>query len=256
MPRYLFAVPLVRALVKLFRTIERLLLGLGVSALAVYAGVRIYGVVSSRVAIERFHTLRQAQPGRTDGTGQKFSLPQSEEVDFSLWSEKRIAGYQEALTQYFALPLALVRIPKIQVEVPLFDGTDEVILNRGVGRIIGTAKPGQPGNIGVAGHRDGFFRGLKDIAPGDTVELITAERTQNYVVDHVQIVLPEDVSVLADQGFPSLTLVTCYPFYFIGDAPQRYIVRASVTDLDQSNNNPTSQPQSEVKKTNQKEKMK
>jgi sortase A len=159
-------------------------------------------------------------------------------VDLSLWSEKRILGYQEALNRYFAPALAIVKIPKIHVVVPLFDGTDEAALNRGVGRIIGTAKPGQRGNIGVAGHRDGFFRGLKDIGPGDTVELITAERTLSYVVDDVQIVVPEDVSVLQDRGIPSLTLVTCYPFYFIGDAPQRYIVRASVSDLDQSNNNP------------------
>jgi hypothetical protein len=72
--RRLFAARVVRALVKLFRTIERLLLGLGISALAVYAGVRIYGVVASRVALERFYTLQRAQPGGTDSTGQKFSL--------------------------------------------------------------------------------------------------------------------------------------------------------------------------------------
>jgi sortase A len=123
--------------------------------------------------------------------------------------------------------LAILRIPKVHIEVPVFDGTDELVLNRGVGRIIGTSKPGQPGNIGVAGHRDGFFRGLKDIGVGEQIELVTLQGTQKYVVDRIRIVTPDDVSILTDRGFPSLTLVSCYPFYFVGDAPKRYIVQCS-----------------------------
>ena len=220
------------AFAKALRIIEKFLLGLGISALSVYVGVRVHGIVSSRGALERFRTLEQPRSQLGGSTGQKFSLLQREELDFSLWSEKRIAGYREALTRYFAAPLAVVRIPKIHIVVPLFDGTDEVTLNRGVGRIVGTAKPGQAGNIGVAGHRDGFFRGLKDIGPGDMIELEMPNRTNRYVVDNVQITSPEDVSVLQPAVKPSLTLVTCYPFYFVGSAPQRYIVHASTTDLD------------------------
>ena len=102
-------------------------------------------------------------------------------------------------------------------------------LNRGVGRIAGTANPGESGNIGIAGHRDGFFRGLKDVGPGDKIEMVTQSRVETYVVDHVVIVDPSDVSVLEPRPQPSLTLVTCYPFYYLGSAPKRYIVQATVT---------------------------
>jgi sortase A len=212
---------------KILRTIENLLLVLGVLGIAVYLWLRIDAAVSSRAALTMFEALQRSPPrdeGRVSG---KLSLPQPREVDFSLWSSKRIFGFQVALTQQVSPPLAVLRVPRIQLEVPVFDGTDELTLNRGVGRIIGTSKPGQPGNVGIAGHRDGFFRGLKDIGVEDAVELITVRGTQKYVVDHVQIVKPEDVSILYDRGFPSLTLVTCYPFYFIGDAPERYIVQCS-----------------------------
>jgi sortase A len=105
-------------------------------------------------------------------------------------------------------------------------GTDEFVLNRGVGHIEDTARPGAEGNCGIAGHRDGFFRGLKDIALGDAIELETLDGRQMYHVERRWIVDPEDVSVLDPTPVRSLTLVTCYPFYFIGSAPQRFIVRA------------------------------
>src|SRR3954470_14810454 len=82
-------------------------------------------------------------------------------IDFQLWSEKRIAAYNETLSHHFDSPVALLEIEKIHLEVPVFNGTDEPMLNRGVGRIIGTARPGERGNMGIAGHRDGFFRALK-----------------------------------------------------------------------------------------------
>jgi len=112
--------------------------------------------------------------------------------------------------------------------VPVFDGTDDLTLNRGVGRIIGTAKVGDTGNIGIAGHRDGFFRGLKDISVGDEIDLTMTTQKTIYLVDQIEIVSPSDVQVLGPRSAPSLTLVTCYPFYFVGDAPQRFIVHASM----------------------------
>jgi sortase A len=118
--------------------------------------------------------------------------------------------------------------------VPVFDGTDELILNRGAGRIAGTAKPGQSGNIGIAAHRDGFFRSLKDIRVGDRIELRAQTNEFLYAVDDIEIVQPTDVSVLRNRPSPSVTLVTCYPFYFVGDAPQRYIVHASMVDSDKA----------------------
>jgi sortase A len=108
------------------------------------------------------------------------------------------------------------------------EGKDDFTLNRAAGHIEATAEPGQDGNVGIAGHRDGFFRVLKDIHQGDAIELITTKQDIRYVVDELLIVNPQDVSVLQPRSRASLTLVTCYPFYFVGSAPQRFIVHALV----------------------------
>jgi sortase A len=122
--------------------------------------------------------------------------------------------------------LGVLRVARLRIEAPVLEGTDDWTLNRGVGHIADTATPGASGNIGIAGHRDGFFRALKDIAVGDVVELDTLHETIPYRVERVWIVEPDDVSVLDPTTTPAVTLVTCYPFYFVGSAPQRYIVRA------------------------------
>jgi len=114
--------------------------------------------------------------------------------------------------------------------VPVFNGTDALTLNRGAGRIVETAWPGEQGNIGIAAHRDGFFRGLKDVGLGDTIEMVTLSQTETYIIDRITIVDPSDVSVLQPRQRTSLTLITCYPFYFLGSAPQRYIVQASAAE--------------------------
>ena len=151
-----------------------------------------------------------------------------QKVDFSLWSEKRVEGYRKSLLNKRGSPLAVLRFEKFNMRVPVFEGTDDLTLNRGAGWIRGTARPGEAGNIGIAAHRDGFFRALKDIAAGDSIELSTAGGTIIYTVDEIQIVNPESVDVLRPRGLPSLTLATCYPFYFIGDAPKRFIVHAAL----------------------------
>jgi len=153
-------------------------------------------------------------------------LPNEGPADTRLWSPERIRAYEESRKQEAPAPLAVMRVPKIGLEVAVLDGTDDVTLNRAVGHIEDTARPGEPGNVGIAGHRDGFFRGLKDIARGDSIELETAASTAIYLVQDIRIVRPEDVDVLDPTSEPTLTLVTCYPFYFVGSAPQRYIVRA------------------------------
>jgi len=151
--------------------------------------------------------------------------------DLSLWSPQRIAAWRKALLEPATAAIAVLRIPKIRLEVPVLDGTDDRTLDRAVGYIAGTAEPGAVGNLGIAGHRDGFFRGLKDIAAGDVIEIETRQRTDVYRVERTWIVDPEDVSVLDPTSTPALTLVTCYPFYFVGAAPRRFIVRAVlVTD--------------------------
>lgn len=127
--------------------------------------------------------------------------------------------------------LAILRIPGIALEVPVNYGTDEWVLFRGAGLVEGTALPGSNGNVAIAAHRDTHFRALKDLVLGDRIELTMLDRTQTYVVTGLSVVEPTDVHVLADTGEPVLTLVTCYPFYFVGHAPQRFIVRAVATEF-------------------------
>jgi sortase A len=143
-----------------------------------------------------------------------------------LWSEARVRAWQNAINDPAPAPLGVLRIPRLRIEAALLEGTDDPTLERGVGLIEETARPGTEGNVGIAGHRDGFFRALKDIAEGDAIELQTLGGRETYRVERTWIVEPEDVSVLDPTPSRSLTLVTCYPFYFVGSAPQRFIVRA------------------------------
>jgi len=149
------------------------------------------------------------------------------QIDVSGRSKSRSQTYRQGRGRHFSSALAVLRIASIQLEVPVLNGTDPLTLNRGIGWIRGTTQPGQFGNIGLAGHRDGFFRRLKDLRVGERIELVTQDRTDTFVIDNMRVVNPEDVSALRP-GAPSLTLVTCYPFYFVGSAPQRYIVHASI----------------------------
>ncbi len=142
----------------------------------------------------------------------------------------------EAITNVIApLPLgatiAVLRIPRIKLEVPVADGTTKRVLLGGAGLVEGTATPGTTGNIAIAAHRDTFFRGLKDVVVGDLIELETLEGIDIYRISTLSIVEPSDIHVLADTGESVLTLVTCYPFYFVGNAPQRFIVRAVTAEL-------------------------
>lgn len=209
--------------VRYLRKLEKLFLVIGIILLAVYGLSRLYTAGASQIALARFKNARL--PATTGSVGNRVTESE-EKLDFSLWSEKRIVAYRQALTMNFDSPLAVLSIPKLRLEVPVFDGTDELILNRGAGRIKGTARPGEPGNVGIAAHRDGFFRRLKDIQLGDRVEMQSVNRKFTYVVDDIQIVSPYDVQVLRPRPRPCLTLITCYPFYFVGDAPQRYVVHA------------------------------
>jgi sortase A len=146
--------------------------------------------------------------------------------DQSLWSPLRVGAWRQALSEPAPAPLAVLRIPKIRLEVAVLPGTDDRTLDRGVGHIQDTAQPGMDGNLGIAGHRDGFFRGLKDMTPGDLMELDTLQGTDVYRVERTWVVGPDEVSVLDPTSTPAITLVTCYPFYFVGSAPDRFIVRA------------------------------
>lgn len=144
--------------------------------------------------------------------------------DQRLWSEQRVEAWHDAGAA--APPPGVLSIPSIGLTAPIFPGTDELTLNRGVGWIENTAAPGAGGNVGLAGHRDGFFRGLKDLGIDDAIDMLTTQGVQRYRVEEILIVDPTDTWVLEATDQASLTLVTCYPFYFIGPAPKRYIVKA------------------------------
>lgn len=196
----------------------------GVTLLGFAGGARLTGEIQKQRDLKRFDAaLLAAAPSAGHGAGSTGSAPA---VDTSLWSPERIKAYEESLRKDFGTPLAVLSIPRIGLQVPVLEGTDDLTLNRGVGLIEGTARPGEDGNTGIAGHRDGFFRGLKDVGAGDTIEMRTLSARDLYVVESVKILSPDDVQVLDPTSSPVLTLVTCYPFYFVGSAPQRWIVRA------------------------------
>jgi sortase A len=121
-----------------------------------------------------------------------------------------------------------LEIPRLELSVMVREGADEGTLRRAVGHIPGTALPGKVGNVGLAGHRDTFFRALRGIHEDDAIEIETTGGTYRYIVKSTKIVTPRDVSVLAASGGQTLTLVTCYPFYYVGSAPKRFIVHAAL----------------------------
>jgi len=219
---------------KALRILERGLLFSGLLLLVVFAFAHIHRFMMFRAEMAKFEArqLESTKGGAAgieaiDGANHNGDLHPAPTIEYSTWSIQRTKSYQADLGKPVE-PLAVLRIPWLHLEVPILEGTDAVTLNRGVGRIAGTSLPGQGGNIGIAGHRDGFFRRLKDIRAGDAIELVTISGTDVFVVDQIRITSPADVSVLRPRAKHSLTLVTCYPFYFVGPAPSRYIVEASL----------------------------
>jgi sortase A len=120
-----------------------------------------------------------------------------------------------------------IDISRIGLSAIVVEGTDRTTLRRAVGHIEGTAVPGQSGNVGLAGHRDTFFRSLRNVQENDIVTLTTVAGKYRYRVVSTRVVGPNEVSVLDPSGTEILTLVTCYPFYFVGPAPDRFIVKAA-----------------------------
>ena len=129
--------------------------------------------------------------------------------------------------------LGSISIPRLGVSSIILEGADDHTLAVSVGHVPGTAMPGQAGNVALAGHRDTFFRGLRNIHNRDDILLATAGGSRMYEVDSIRVVRPEDVDVLNDVGRPVLTLVTCYPFGYIGSAPKRFIVQAHLVSANQ-----------------------
>jgi sortase A len=141
------------------------------------------------------------------------------------WSPARIAKYEASLDTPVRA-IGRLEIPEAGLSVMVLEGTEPTTLDRAVGHIPGTARPGEPGNLGIAGHRDGYFRGLRHLHTGDAMSFTTLDGIARYRVEKIEVVGPGRTDVLAPTADPTITLITCYPFYHLGDAPSRYVVHA------------------------------
>ena len=210
--------------------IQWTLIVVGLVLVGFWLGARLHARVGGDADIRKFEQARAEARQPTTPVVAPDELPLELPVDTTLWAEDRVEEFEESLEHEFDAPLAILRIPKIDLEVAVLTGTSELVLNRGVGHITGTPLPGEAGNIGIAGHRDGYFRGLKDIALGDVIQIETLRGGSDYTITETWIVEPPDVWVLDPTESPSVTLVTCYPFYYAGSAPKRFIVRAEKSE--------------------------
>jgi LPXTG-site transpeptidase (sortase) family protein len=212
--------------------LARLLFGIGIGCLAfvVYALVDarwfawVEGRRFERALGERRAASSKQAPGGPRGDAAQLSsrFPpafQTDRIDTFRASPPGPAAEEGAV-------LGRIEIPRLGVSALLLEGVEPETLRHGAGHIPETALPAQHGNVGVAAHRDSYFRRLQDVAPGDTVRLTTLEGTFDYRVDWTRVVEQEQVDVLAPGAQSELTLVTCYPFSYVGPAPQRFIVRA------------------------------
>jgi sortase A len=207
---------------KLTRWMELTSWAVGFALLASYAALRVSAEQERRAGVHEFEALRE-QVTPAPAPADRLRVP-SDRVDQSLWSKARVRAFSR--TRLHELPEGILRIPALHLVVPIYPGTTPAELDRGAGHVQGTAPLDSVGNAVVAGHRDGFFRSLERIKPGQRLYVETLEGTRSYRVVKTQVVEPSDVSVLSPTALPSVTLITCYPFYFVGPAPRRFIVRA------------------------------
>ena len=221
------------------RWIERLLLAGGIACLVLVGAAALHGRIGQAYASWSFDRTLEGRPVSAAGflahvaAGPADGLLSSriDENTRKDWSAQRVRAFEAAEAAAGGKPLlGRLEIPVLDLAVMVLDGTDEVTLNRAVGRIQGTARPGEMGNLGIAGHRDGWFRALKRVTPGDEIFLRTLDGRYRYQVEEIEIVEPSETQVLAPTDDARLTLVTCYPFYWMGNAPQRYIVKAQLVD--------------------------
>ncbi len=165
-------------------------------------------------------------PAPAASTSPGFSV--DEEPDTSLWAPGRIADYQKSLSANLPPVLGVLEVPAVELKVPVYQTASELVMDRAAGVIDGMAYPHEGGNIGISGHRDGYFRVLKDVKVGDEIVLQTLEGEKRFTIDATTVVDKTDTHLLKDTREQTVTLVTCYPFYFVGHAPQRFIVTASL----------------------------
>ncbi len=216
-----------------YRLVEVLSYTLGVILTCFFVVQLAQGEVERREGIAEFERMTEAMAavdsGEDTASGVKIQdFSDIGEPDTTLWAPGRIADYEASLQAEMPPLLGVLEIPSVQLKVPVYSTSTDLTMDRGAGVIDGMAYPHEPGNIGISGHRDGYFRVLKDIELGDQLVLQTLEGTKKFKVDATQVVEISDTRLLQDTKDQTVTLVTCYPFYFVGHAPKRFIVTASL----------------------------
>jgi sortase A len=193
-----------------WRWLEQLLLVIGVVCLGYYTYVSAEAILYQAYENRELDQILQSAPPQasSSGTREAASVPREHPPQGSV--------------------IGRIEIPRLGVSTIVRAGSDARTLQLAVGHIPGTALPGQTGNVGLAGHRDTFFRRLADIRGDDEIRLVTPDGIFRYRVERTNVVEPTDVWVLDPTGHPALTLVTCFPFSYVGSAPQRFIVRATM----------------------------
>lgn len=227
------------------RWIERLLGAAGILFLGVYGLVFLDGSIQSRVALKDFTAESNASdpampalPSSVRTASESApGIPRMPGISLRVIESKSPLHRDSAIAE--------LQVPRIGLDVPVFGNTSRKSLNRGAGWIAGTATPSdRAGTVGIAGHRDRFFRSLKKITRGDDIVLTTHGQVQRFIVDQIAVVTPKNTSLLRDRERRSLALVTCYPFSYIGPAPKRFVVHAHLKQ--QANTNQPSGAELEV----------
>lgn len=227
--------------------LEAALWAAGVLLLLVFGGLRLWYEAQRSLGIEAFEysqlqrsagsAQRQLEsaasplPIHTTSETQSLTPNAHRILRFSpphtaSWSVGRLAKYLASASG--GTPEAVMKIARLGLEVPVYSGVSEPNLNRGAARLLNTSTWNTPGNTAVAAHRDGYFRALQGIALGDEIMVETGSSlgTLHYQVEEIRVVNPSDVEVLAPTSSAWLTLITCYPFHYVGPAPKRFIVKA------------------------------
>jgi sortase A len=194
-------------------------------------GILTLGYVGYVLLDARLYQADQSRRFQQELNGLKPSIVSDEHVQVSAISpapakESFMRADRIDIAGISRTPLGRIEISTIGLEAMILEGTDARTLRRAVGHIPGTPLPGQRGNVAITGHRDTFFRPLRNIRKDDEIKLTTLSGSYRYWVDSIKVVEPEDMDVLDNSDEAILTLVTCYPFYYVGPAPKRFIVRA------------------------------
>ena len=189
------------------RTAEWLLFGAGVCLLSWYG-------------VQRFHAAHYQSTAGAAIERQEITRP----PDASIGTER----IDETPTAFpGGTPIGRLEVPRLQLSVVVADGDDDNTLAVAAGHLPDTPWPWQPGNSAIAAHRDSYFRPLRFIRLNDEIRFVAERGTRTYKVTRTSIVTPDDLSVLAPTSSPTLTLITCYPFFYVGHAPKRFIVQAT-----------------------------